>query len=113
MACLEICAGAGGQALGACETFRLNRQHAWKVIEADVCHFGGRPYNGLGLLAGGVPCPPFTVADKQLGADDKRDLFPEALRLVRECEPPAVMLENFPGLVQSKFAATGGQVLAE
>jgi DNA (cytosine-5)-methyltransferase 1 len=100
MTCLEICAGAGGQALGleqagishaaavevdhdACETLRLNRQHAWKVIEADVRHFDGRPYRGIGLLAGGVPCPPFTVAGKQLGADDERDLFPEALRLVR------------------------------
>ena len=128
--CLEICAGAGGQALGleqagishaatvevdhdACETLRLNRQHAWKVIEADVRHFDGRPYHGIGLLAGGVPCLPFTVAGKQLGADDERDLFPEALRLVRECEPAAVMLENVPGLAQSKFAAYRGQVLAE
>jgi DNA (cytosine-5)-methyltransferase 1 len=128
--CLEICAGAGGQSLGleqagfshvaavevdpdACQTLRLNRGHAWKVIEADVCDFDGRPCRSVDLLAGGVPCPPFTVAGKQLGADDERDLFPQALRLVRECEPAAVMLENVPGLAQPKFAAYRGQVLSE
>ena len=44
----------------------------------------GAKYRGIDLLAGGVPCPPFSMAGKQLGADDERDLFPEALRLVRE-----------------------------
>ena len=130
LTCLEICAGAGGQSLGleqagfahaaaveidqdACETLRLNRQHAWKVIEADVRHFDGRPYRGIDLLAGGVPCPPFSVAGRQLGADDERDLFPQALRLVRECEPAAVMLENVPGLSQARFAGYREQVLRQ
>jgi DNA (cytosine-5)-methyltransferase 1 len=130
LTCLEICAGAGGQSLGleqagfshaavveidpdACETLRVNRQHAWKVVEADVHHFDGRPYRGVDLLAGGVPCPPFSVAGKQLGADDERDLFPQALRLVRECEPTAVMLENVPGLAQARFAGYREQVLSE
>ncbi len=130
LTCLEICAGAGGQSLGlenagfshaaaveidpdACETLRLNRQHVWKVIEADVHQFDGRPYHGVDLLAGGVPCPPFSVAGKQLGADDERDLFPEALRLVRECEPIAVMLENVPGLSQARFASYREQVLSQ
>jgi DNA (cytosine-5)-methyltransferase 1 len=130
LTCLEICAGAGGQSLGlenagfshaavveidpdACETLRLNRQHVWKVIEGDVHQFDGRPYRGVDLLAGGVPCPPFSVAGKQLGADDERDLFPEALRLVRECEPAAVMLENVPGLSQARFASYREQVLCQ
>jgi DNA (cytosine-5)-methyltransferase 1 len=130
LTCLEICAGAGGQSLGledaefshvaaveidpdACETLRLNRQHAWKVVEMDVHHFDGRPYHGVDLLAGGVPCPPFSVAGKQLGADDERDLFPQALRLVRECEPTGVMLENVPGLSQARFASYREQVLRE
>jgi DNA (cytosine-5)-methyltransferase 1 len=130
LTCLEICAGAGGQSLGlenagfshaaaveidpdACETLRLNRQHVWKVIEGDVHQFDGRPYHGVDLLAGGVPCPPFSVAGKQLGADDERDLFPEALRLVRECEPAAVMLENVPGLSQARFANYREQVLRQ
>jgi DNA (cytosine-5)-methyltransferase 1 len=130
LTCLEICAGAGGQSLGleqagfshaaaveidqdACESLRLNRQYAWKVVEADVHHFDGRPYRGIDLLAGGVPCPPFSVAGRQLGADDDRDLFPQALRLVRECEPTAVMLENVPGLSQARFAGYREQVLRQ
>jgi site-specific DNA-cytosine methylase len=130
LTCLDICAGAGGQSLGledagfshvaaveidpdACQTLRLNRQHAWKVIEGDVHQFDGRPCHGVGLLAGGVPCPPFSVAGRQLGADDERDLFPQALRLVRECEPAAVMLENVPGLSQAKFASYREHVLSE
>jgi DNA (cytosine-5)-methyltransferase 1 len=130
LTCLEICAGAGGQSLGleqadfshaaaveidpdACETLRLNRQHAWKVVEADVHQFDGRPYRGVDLLAGGVPCPPFSVAGKQRGADDERDLFPQALRLVRECEPTAVMLENVRGLSAARFDGYREQVLGE
>ncbi len=130
LTCLEICAGAGGQSLGleqadfahvaaveidpdACETLRLNRQHAWKVVEMDVHHFDGLPYRGIDLLAGGVPCPPFSVAGKQLGADDERDLFPQALRLVRECQPTAVMLENVRGLSAARFAGYREQVLSE
>jgi DNA (cytosine-5)-methyltransferase 1 len=122
LTCLEICAGAGGQSLGleqagfdhvaavevdpdACETLRLNRQHAWGVIEKDVRDFDGRRHRHVDLLAGGVPCPPFSVAGKQLGADDERDLFPQALRLVEECEPTAVMLENVPGLSSVRFAS--------
>jgi len=120
LTCLEICAGAGGQSLGleqagfahlaaveldpdACETLRLNRPQ-WNVVEKDVHRFKGVPYKGkVDLLAGGVPCPPFSIAGKQLGADDERDLFPEALRLVRETEPEAVMLENVRGLSTARF----------
>jgi DNA (cytosine-5)-methyltransferase 1 len=57
----------------------------------------------IDLLAGGVPCPPFSVAGKQLGSKDERDLFPEALRLVKELQPRAVMLENVRGLLDSIF----------
>ena len=116
---LEMCAGAGGQALGlemagfdhtalveieppACATLRLNRPQ-WNVIEGDLRHFDGRPFKGIDLLAGGVPCPPFSKAGKQLGAEDERDLFPEALRLVDECRPQAVMLENVRGLLDPVF----------
>jgi DNA (cytosine-5)-methyltransferase 1 len=132
---IEICAGAGGQALGleragfqheaaveidpwAAATLRLNRPQ-WNVIgpepdqkvpvengPGDVRAFSASPWRGrIDLLAGGVPCPPFSKAGKQLGADDERDLFPEALRLVEECEPRAVMLENVRGLLDPKFDA--------
>jgi DNA (cytosine-5)-methyltransferase 1 len=117
---LEICAGAGGQSLGleqagfahdvaceidpdACETLRLNRPD-WNVLQSDVRNLDGKQYRGIDLIAGGVPCPPFSIAGKQLGADDDRDLFPEAMRLVREAKPAAVMLENVRGLASAKFA---------
>ncbi|MCC5849271.1 MAG: DNA cytosine methyltransferase [Verrucomicrobia bacterium] len=119
LTCVEICAGAGGQALGleqagfeakalveidkhACETLRYNRP-CWNVIEGDVRNFSAKPYQGVDLLAGGVPCPPFSKAGKQMGPDDDRDLFPEALRLVRECQPRAVMLENVRGFLDAVF----------
>ncbi len=119
MRSIEICAGAGGQALGleqagfkhialveidhaACLTLKTNRP-SWNVIEEDIKKFTAKQYVGLDLLAGGVPCPPFSVAGKQLGNNDERDLFPEALRLVSECDPKAVMLENVRGLFDSKF----------
>ncbi len=123
---LEICAGAGGQALGleqagfsheaaveldadACATLRYNRQ--WKVIEGDVANVDGRAFAGVDLLAGGVPCPPFSIAGKQLGSDDERDLFPQALRLIEETGPRAVLLENVRGLGTSRFEGYRAQVL--
>jgi DNA (cytosine-5)-methyltransferase 1 len=116
---LEICAGAGGQALGleqagfrhvaaveidlkACQTLLQNRP-TWNPLVADVREFDGHPFRGVDLLAGGVPCPPFSIAGKQLGADDERDLFPAALRLVGEIMPGAVMLENVRGLSSARF----------
>ncbi len=116
---VEVCAGAGGQALGlemagfehsalveidahACATLRLNRP-AWHVCEQDLHTFSGKPFAGVDLFAGGVPCPPFSIAGKQLGADDERDLFPQAIRLVEEISPKAVLLENVPGLAKEKF----------
>lgn len=117
---LEICAGAGGQSFGleragfehelaveidadAAETLRLNRPE-WDVRTQDVREVNGVDYRGIDLIAGGVPCPPFSVAGKQLGAEDERDLFPEAIRLVREAMPTAVMLENVKGLASARFS---------
>lgn len=119
LTCIEICSGAGGQALGlekagfeglahveydrhACETLRLNRPD-WNVVEGDVRDFSAKGFKGVDLLAGGVPCPPFSKAGKQLGSNDERDLFPEALRLVDECRPKAVMLENVRGFLDAVF----------
>jgi DNA (cytosine-5)-methyltransferase 1 len=119
LTCVEICAGTGGQSLGlakagfhhavlveidpdACRTLRANRPE-WNVLEEDVTRFRGSPYRGADLLAGGVPCPPFSVAGKQLGPADERDLFPHAIRLVAEIEPRAVMIENVRGLLSPQF----------
>lgn len=117
---IEICAGAGGQALGLemagfdhlalveyekeyCECLKHNRPQ-WNVKCMDVREFDGHPYFGtIDLLAGGVPCPPFSIAGKQLGADDERDLFPQMLRLVDEIKPKVVMIENVRGFLGEKF----------
>jgi DNA (cytosine-5)-methyltransferase 1 len=126
---LEICAGAGGQALGleqagfgheaaveldpdACETLRRNRGTEWKIIEGDVRGLDGTGFAGIDLLAGGVPCPPFSIAGKQLGAGDERDLFGQALRLAGQARPRAVLLENVRGLAGRRFDGYRGQVLA-
>lgn len=116
---IEICAGAGGQALGleqagfnhvclieiepaACVTLQINRPK-WHVVQGDLRVYSAQRFAGVDLLAGGVPCPPFSKAGKQLGDGDERDLFPEAIRLVDECRPRAVMLENVRGLLDTVF----------
>ncbi len=58
-------------------------------------------------------CTPFTLAGQQLGAADERDLWPEALRLVDEIRPRAVLLENVPGLTAARFDSYRGQELVE
>jgi DNA (cytosine-5)-methyltransferase 1 len=116
---LELCAGGGGQALGlekacfdhqglveidrqCCETLRFNRPN-WRVFEKDIETFDGTPFKGIDLLAGGLPCPPFSVAGKQLGKADERNLFPAAIRLIDEIRPRAVMIENVRGLLDAIF----------
>ena len=115
---VEICAGGGGQAIGleraewlvtaavdndphACSTLSTNRP-SWSVIERNLEDLDGTQFRGVDLLAGGLPCPPFSRAGSQSGADDERDLFPEAVRLIRECRPSAVMLENVKGFTDFK-----------
>jgi DNA (cytosine-5)-methyltransferase 1 len=126
---IEICAGAGGQALGlelagfdhaslveidshACNTLRINRPN-WNIVEGDLHHYSAEKWSGVELLAGGVPCPPFSKAGKQLGNEDDRDLFPEALRLVSECKPQAVMLENVRGLLDSVFDEYRAKIISD
>ncbi|RLV01599.1 DNA (cytosine-5-)-methyltransferase [Streptomyces griseocarneus] len=142
---IEICAGAGGQAVGlhsagfqhlalveidkhACKTLRENvENHSdWdgcEVIEADVndvdpfahpqlVKFGLKP-GDLDLLAGGVPCPPFSVAGKRLGEEDERDLFPRMLYLAGLLRPKAVMIENVAGIRDPKFAPYRERIVAE
>lgn len=116
---IEFCAGAGGQALGleqagwchatlveiepdCCQTLRLNRPQ-WEVRTEDMNRFDGRPFKGVELLAGGLPCPPFSIAGKQLGELDERNLFPAAIRLIDEIRPKAVMIENVKGFLSPNF----------
>jgi DNA (cytosine-5)-methyltransferase 1 len=120
-----LCAGGGGQALGieqagfrhlalvdndtfAVATLRQNRPQ-WLVYEEDLKHFVSdhlTEYVGrVDLVAGGVPCPPFSIAGKQLGHEDERDLFPTALAIVKRVKPRAIMLENVRGLMEPRFAS--------
>ncbi|MFK8910095.1 DNA cytosine methyltransferase [Streptomyces sp. YS-3] len=136
---VEICAGAGGQAVGlhhagfrhvalieidkdACSTLKANTSEdpEWagcKVIHQDLKKFDpselGLEPGELDLLAGGVPCPPFSAAGKQLGRDDERDLFPTMLDLVEQLAPKAVMIENVRGLVDQKFASYRDEIIKQ
>lgn len=125
MRAIELFAGAGGLALGienagfqheavvewdrnACGTIRENNQRGvirWPLFETDVREFDYSPYDeGVDLLAGGPPCQPFSIGGKHGGFNDARDMFPEAVRAVRELKPRAVMFENVKGLLRQSFA---------
>lgn len=116
---IELCAGGGGQALGleqagfnhqglveidrhCCATLRANRPD-WQVFEQDLETFDGSAFKGIDLLAGGLPCPPFSKAGKQLGKADERNMFPAAIRLVDQIRPRAVMIENVRGMLDALF----------
>jgi DNA (cytosine-5)-methyltransferase 1 len=124
---IELFTGAGGLALGlhragfhhavvierehnACDTLRLNHDRRaetgieWDVREADVgainyVEFG----EGIDLLAGGPPCQPFSLGGKHAGEGDRRNMFPEFVRAVRDLKPRAFLLENVKGLTRQTF----------
>lgn len=124
MKAVELFAGAGGLALGtslagfkhqavierdrnACDTIRENNRRgiiAWPLQQCDVRQFDFRPYAGAELVAGGPPCQPFSIGGKHKGHRDHRNLFPEAVRAVREIQPKVVLLENVKGLMRQAFA---------
>lgn len=117
---VELCAGAGGQALGlelagfehaalfendphACQTLRANRPD-WSVHEHDLFDdFDFSIYRGIELLAGGLPCPPFSVAGKQLGEKDERNLFTRGVDIAEIIQPKAIMFENVRGMLDPSF----------
>ncbi len=128
MKSLELFSGAGGLALGtaragfdhvavierdhdSCETIRLNKLRNvrpmtdWEVIEADINQFDFAPFgDGIGFVAGGVPCQPFSLGGKHRGHEDHRDMFPEFIRAVDALKPRAFLLENVKGLLRQSFA---------
>ncbi|MBB3937328.1 DNA cytosine methyltransferase [Aureimonas phyllosphaerae] len=125
----ELCAGGGGQAAGLakagfrhvgllerekapCETLRaaFGEEH---VIEASLVGYEPGDVGPVDLLAGGVPCQPFSQAGRQNGEHDDRDLFPEALRLVKRLRPRAVMLENVRGIMFSVNDGYRARILSE
>ncbi|WP_026215124.1 DNA cytosine methyltransferase [Nonomuraea coxensis] len=128
---LELGAGVGGQALGleragfdpvvlidndphACRTLRANRPQ-WQVLEMDFKDFVGAEHglSTVDLLSGGVPSSPYSIAGKQEGAADERDLLVAAVYLAIELQPRAILLETTPSLLAPKFVQVREEVEAE
>ena len=124
---IELFAGAGGLGIGfssqgvsheaviewdknACETIKVNKLAGiqplsdWpNVTECDVRTFSYESFQGIDLVTGGPPCQPFSMGGKHRGFLDERDMFPEAIRAVREASPRAFVFENVRGLMRSSF----------
>ena len=126
--CVELFAGAGGLAIGAaqagfkhlalverdkhcCETLRHNTEdedgahETWPLFEADVRTIDFQQWEGRAqLVCGGPPCQPFSIGGKGGGSGDRRDMFAEAVRAVREVQPQAFVFENVKGLLRPVFS---------
>lgn len=129
MRSIELFAGAGGLAIGmgnagfqhaaviewdhhACETFRENQRHhahvvkGWPLHEIDARDFDFTPFaNHIDVLSGGPPCQPFSMGGKHQAQRDERNMFPVAVRAIRELMPQAFILENVKGLTRESFAS--------
>jgi DNA (cytosine-5)-methyltransferase 1 len=128
MRSIELFAGAGGLAIGmsnagfrhaavvewnhdACETFRENQRiHAhsvegWPLHECDArtVDFRSIASGEIHVVSGGPPCQPFSLGGKHRGNTDSRDMFPHAVRAVRETKPKAFIFENVKGLLRKSF----------
>lgn len=128
MKSLELFAGAGGLAMGIAEagfkhcaiierdgnsfdTLCFNKKRGvsyirdWPLFQSDVRFFDYRPYQDrVDLISGGPPCQPFSMGGKHCGNNDHRDMFPEAVRAVREVRPKAFMFENVKGFLRESFS---------
>jgi len=127
MKSIELFAGAGGLGLGlheagfnpvnvvewdsyCCDTIRENKARGmaavkgWKVTEGDIRGIDFKQYEGkVRLVSGGPPCQPFSMGGKHGAYDDARDMFPQAIRAVREASPQAFVFENVKGLTRASF----------
>jgi len=134
---VELFVGAGGLAIGtarggfaheaviewdrnACDTLRRNKaehvEHVrdWTIVEGDVRDYDfSRHRDGVDVVIGGPPCQPFSLGGKHLGCHDARNMFPEAIRSVREIMPKAFMFENVKGLLRRNFANYYGYILKQ
>ena len=126
---LELFAGAGGLALAtanagfhhravvewnqnACATLRINHEAGLsqlanaEIVEGDVSGYDFKQHAGnVQLVSGGPPCQPFSIGGSHGGMDDDRNMFPHAVRAVREIQPQAFLFENVKGLLRESFAS--------
>lgn len=124
---VELFAGAGGLGIGlaqagfepldvvecnrwCCDTLRENRStlssngKSWRLFEGDVRAVDFRSLEGkVDLVSGGPPCQPFSLGGKHMAYNDQRDMFPQAVRAVRETRPKAFVFENVKGLTRASF----------
>jgi DNA (cytosine-5)-methyltransferase 1 len=133
---VELFAGAGGLALGlkragfrprllvdsdekSCATLRANRHRlingdaTAEICEADVRELDYSAYAGIDLLSAGAPCQPFSQGGRLRGEDDDRNMFPEAIRAIREIRPRAFFMENVRGLLFPRARPYFDYLLAE
>tara|TARA_R110002110_G_scaffold144883_6_gene334266 strand:- start:1457 stop:2314 length:858 start_codon:yes stop_codon:yes gene_type:complete len=116
MRVLDLFSGIGGFSLGLeacgmtttafcerdpyCQSI-LKKHWPKTPVHTDVRNLDGKQYQGsIDVVAGGFPCQPFSVAGKRLGSEDDRHLWPEMLRIIRECRPRWVIGENVSGFVK-------------
>jgi len=128
MESIELFAGAGGLALAtanagfhhkavlewnpnACSTLRRNKAGGLRqlaraeIVEGDISEFDFRPFEGMvDLVSGGPPCQPFSIGGKHGGMDDRRNMFPHAIRAVKEIAPKGFIFENVKGLLRDSFS---------
>ena len=127
MRSIELFAGAGGLGIGlhqagfhpakvvewdryCCDTIRENQTFGsrwvkdWDVFEGDVRQVDFKALEDkVDLVSGGPPCQPFSLGGKHRAYDDARDMFPQAIRVVRETRPKAFVFENVKGLTRTSF----------
>lgn len=129
MRAIELFAGAGGLGMGVsmagfkpvkvvewdkwcCDTINHNRRSGVKEVAnwpephlGDVRPVDFSPLQGrIDIVTGGPPCQPFSLGGKHRGFDDTRDMWPQAVRVVRETRPKAFLFENVKGLKRASFA---------
>ncbi len=128
MRSVELFAGGGGLSLGlslagfkpevviewdkwACDTLRENIQcgyplvQDWNVHQGDVRSFDYTALSkGIDLVSGGPPCQPFSMGGKHKAYNDKRDMFPAAVEVVRNLRPRGFLFENVKGITRATFA---------
>jgi len=95
----------------ACDTIRENRAAGyplvadWSVTEGDIRDFDwSQIAEPIDLVTGGPPCQPFSMGGKARAADDRRDMFPSAIDVIKTLRPKAFILENVRGLTRTAFA---------